>query len=294
MQITRRDFMKLVAGSAAVLGLGKLELVKLEEALASSTSPPVIWLQGSACTGCSISLLNATNPTIDDVLLNSISMKYHPNLSAAAGDLAVSSIIDNSNAYDGQFILCIEGGIPTGAGGNCCVIGDKDGDSWTMQSAVNELGPKAKYVIAVGTCASYGGVVKPDTYTGVKTVEEILKRKTKNPIICLPACPTHPNTVVGTIVTLLTGGQFKLDNNGRPNDYYSDSIHSVCPRKGTNKAKQFGVFGCYNAIGCLGPKTKINCPEAKWNNGMNWCIGAYVGCIGCASSAFPAQPLLTY
>lgn len=294
MQITRRDFMKWVAASAAALGLSKLELIKLEEAMASGTSPPVIWLQGSACTGCSISLLNATDPTIDNVLLNTISMKYHPNLSTAAGDLAVSSIIDNSNTYNGQFILCIEGGIPTGANGNCCVIGDRDGGNWTMLSAVNDLGPKAKYVLAVGTCAAFGGVVRPDTYAGVKTVKEILDKKTKNPIINLPACPAHPNTVVGTIVTLLTGGLPKLDSSGRPTAYYSGSIHNVCPRKGTNKVKQFGQYGCYNSLGCQGPNTNINCPKAKWNNGVNWCIDAYVGCIGCASSAFPTKPLLTY
>lgn len=294
MQITRRDFLKWVAASAAALGLSKLELFKLEEAMASSSSPPVIWLQGSSCTGCSISLLNATNPTIDDVLLNTISMKYHPNLSAAAGDLAVSSIIDNSNVYNGQFILCIEGGIPTGANGNCCVIGDRDGGNWTMQSAVSELGPKAKYVIAVGTCAAFGGVVKPDSYAGVKTVKEILNKKTKNPVINLPACPAHPNTVVGTIVTLLTSGLPKLDSSGRPTEYYSGSVHNVCPRKGATKVKQFGLYGCYNSIGCQGPNTNINCPKAKWNNGVNWCIDAYVGCIGCASAAFPTKPLLTY
>ncbi|MDA8227594.1 MAG: twin-arginine translocation signal domain-containing protein, partial [Desulfitobacterium hafniense] len=68
MQISRRDFMKWVAASAAALGLSSWDLIKVEQVLASSTSPPVIWLQGAMCTGCSVSLLNATKPTtIDDV-----------------------------------------------------------------------------------------------------------------------------------------------------------------------------------------------------------------------------------
>ena len=126
MQISRRDFMKWAAGSAMALGLTSLDLIKVEEVLAASTSPPVIWLQGSMCTGCSISLLNATQPTtIDDVLLNQISVKYHPNLATAVGDLAVTSIIDTSTNYNGEFILCIEGGIPTSTNGNYCVIADK-------------------------------------------------------------------------------------------------------------------------------------------------------------------------
>jgi len=294
MQVTRRDFMKWVAASAAALGLTTFDLTRLEEALAASISPPVIWLQGAACTGCSVSLLNVTNPTIDDVLLNKISMKYHPNLSTAAGDLAVSSILSSANTYNGQFILAIEGGIPTGAGGKCCVIGDRNGNDWTILDAVNELGPKAKYVMAVGTCAAYGGVVRPSTYTGVKNVREILTGKTRNPIIRLPGCPAHPNTVVGTIVALLTTGLPRLDSEGRPRAYYSDKIHERCPREDERKVNQVGIFGCYKEIGCKGPNTIINCPNHKWNNGVNWCIGANMACIGCASQSFPAKPLYNY
>lgn len=291
MQITRRDFMKWAAASAAVLGLSKVELFKVGEALAASTSPPVIWLQGAACTGCSISVLNVTNPTIDEVLLNAISMKYHPNLSAAAGDLAVSSIVDSSALYDGQFILCIEGGIPTGADGNYNIIGDRNGAGWTMLNAVNELGPKAKYVLAAGTCAAYGGVVRPSAYTGVKNVKEILGGKTRNPIINLPSCPVQPNVLVGTIVTLLTKGLPALDADSRPVEYYTTTVHNNCPRRHTEMVQSYGVFGCYRQIGCKGPVTTFTCPLLKWNNRSNWCIDTTdMQCIGCASPAFPAGP----
>ncbi|GAB6151319.1 hydrogenase small subunit [Desulfosporosinus burensis] len=292
MQISRRDFMKWAAGSAMALGLTSLDLIKVEEVLAASTSPPVIWLQGSMCTGCSISLLNATQPTtIDDVLLNQISVKYHPNLATAAGDLAVTSIIDTSTAYKGEFILCIEGGIPTSTNGNYCVIADKKGKNWTMVDAVNELGPKAKYVLAIGTCASFGGVVKPSIYTGIKTVKEVLNGKTQKPIINLPACPAHPETMVGTIVTLLTKGIPKLDSYGRPVEYYPTTVHNNCPRRHTEMVDQYGVFGCYRGIGCKGPETTFSCPLLKWNNGVNWCIDkADMQCISCASPSFPEGP----
>ena len=292
MQISRRDFMKWVAASAAALGLSSWDLIKVEQVLASSTSPPVIWLQGAMCTGCSVSLLNATKPTtIDDVLLNYVSVKYHPNLSTGAGDLAVSSIIDTSTNYKGEFILCIEGGIPTTIEGNYCVIADKDGKNWTMLDAVKELGPKAKYVIGVGTCAAYGGVVKPSTYTGVKTVKEVLNGKTSNPVINLPACPAHPDAMVGTIVTLLTKGLPKLDSSGRPTEYYPTTVHNNCPRRMTNMASQYGEFGCYRELGCKGPETTFSCPLLKWNNGVNWCIDqGDMQCISCASPNFPAGP----
>src|SRR6266542_983810 len=102
MNMTRRDFLRWAGASAAMLGLTALDLQDLEKALASAGSPPVLWLQGSSCTGCSISLLNSVNPTIDSVLLNTISLKYHPNLSTAAGDLAISTLTDAENTYAGQ------------------------------------------------------------------------------------------------------------------------------------------------------------------------------------------------
>ena len=293
MRMTRRDFVKWATASAAALGAARL--TKLEEALASSTSPPVIWLQGSACTGCTISLLNVTDPaTIDTVLTNTISLKYHPNLTTSSGDLAVGGIVDAKSTYNGQFILCVEGGIPTGAGGRCCVIGERNGADWTMLDAVNELGPKAKHVIAVGSCAAWGGVVKPDLYAGVQTVDQVLEGKTQNTVVNLPACPAHPTAVVGTLVTLLTSpGSLKLNPSGQPLAYYGGRIHSSCPRKGQAKA-EFGVQGCYMMVGCRGPSTTINCPSMQWNNKKNWCVASNVGCIGCAAPSFPTTPLLKY
>lgn len=133
MQITRRDFLKWAAVSAATLGLSATDLFKLEQALASGSAPPVIWLQGSLCTGCTISLLNSANPTVDDILLHKISMRYHPNLNAAAGELAISSVTHTVMEHPDDFILCIEGGIPTSIDGNYCIIGEKDGEKTVVQ-----------------------------------------------------------------------------------------------------------------------------------------------------------------
>jgi hydrogenase small subunit len=294
MRMTRRDFLRWAATSTAALGAA--ELAGLERALAASTSPPVIWLQGASCTGCTVSLLNVTEPaTIDHVLLDVISLKYHPNLSAAAGDLAVGGLVDAANALSGQFILCIEGGIPTGANGRCCVIGHRNGGDWTMLDAVNELGPKAKHVVAVGTCASLGGVIRPDAYTRVQTVSGLLSGRTRSPIVNLPACPAHPTAVVGTLATLITNpASLRLNASGNPIAYFTNRIHAVCPRKGTRAVRELGAFGCFKELGCRGPETTINCPSMKWNGKKSWCIEANAACIGCASPEFPRLPLLKY
>ncbi|CAH2213297.1 hydrogenase small subunit [Tepidibacter aestuarii] len=298
MRISRRDFLKWCTASAAAIGLTKIELEKLEDVVfAAESAPPVVWLQGSGCSGCSISLLNTIQETtIDDLLINKISMKYHHNLMTAAGDLAISAIDQTVSQYDGKFILVVEGAVPTANNGTYCVLTEKDGQPWTMLDAVKELGSKAKYVIAAGTCASFGGVPKvgPNP-TGIKRLDkEILNGLTKNKIINLPGCPAHPYTLTKTIVDLLLYGMPNLDREGRPEAYYREKIHGLCPRRGTGQSSQLGETGCYKGLGCQGPRTNNNCPIRKWNNKVNWCVESGQPCISCASQDFGEQPIYKF
>lgn len=291
MLISRRDLLKWAAFSAASAALGIDNLVRLQEALAAPGAPPVIWLQGASCSGCSISLLNATAVPIDKVLTETVSMEYHPDLTAAYGEDAITSMFAAATAGAGKFILCVEGGVPTGAGGQYCIIGERNGKPLTLLDAVTELAPLAKRVVAVGTCASFGGIVKPSTYTAVKTLSAAVAGKVSSPVINLPGCPAHPDTVLSALVALITGASVTLDSNGRPTSLYSSTIHKNCPRRESGDARM-GSVGCYEEAGCRGPETTMACPQQKWNNGRNWCIGANVPCIGCASPSFPATRLL--
>lgn len=297
--MTRRDFFKLAGASAAALGLTMFDLQHLEKVFASASSPPVLWLQGSSCSGCSISLLNNVNPTIDDVLLNKISMKYHPTLQTAAGDLAIDTLTASSSTYQGQFVLVVEGGIPTGANGKYCVIGEKNGAEWTMLDAVKQLGPKAKRVVAAGTCASFMGIPGSGAnLTGIKSVKDVLTGMVSQPVINLPGCPAHPLVMVGALVDIFNNTTLTLDSNSRPTKYYGTSkIHNQCPRRGSSMVKDVGTFGCYSNLGCNGKADNNNinvCPSRQWNNGVNWCIGANVPCQGCASPQYPKTPLPAY
>ncbi len=298
MKISRRSFLKWCAVSATALGVTKFELDKLESiVLAAETSPPVIWLQGSGCSGCSISLLNSVEgTTVEDLLMNKISMKYHQNLMAAAGNMAMTSITDAATVYNGMFILVVEGAVPTANNGLYCIIGEKDGKPWTMLDAVKELGPKASHVIAAGTCATYGGVPKLGANpTMIKKLDtEILNGQTKNKIINLPGCPIHPHTLTKTIIDLLLYGMPSLDSEGRPTAYFKSSVHSQCPRRGTSGAKLLGEAGCLKSSGCVGPQTNNNCPNRQWNNKVNWCVGGSHHCIGCSSKTFLANPIYSF
>jgi hydrogenase small subunit len=260
MEISRRDFFKYVSASATLLGLSAVDLSRVEEALAGASSPPVVWLSGSACTGCSVSLLNAVNPTIDQVLLNTISLKYHPNVMAAAGDMAVQAA--RSTAQAGNHILVIEGAIPTANSGKWCYVWDEAGAPVTMAEAVRSLAATAKYIVSVGACASFGGI---------------------------PAA----NRTAGALALLIAGTPPALDSNRRPKVFYTPKvIHERCPRKEREEAHRFGQDGlCLKELGCKGPITHADCDTRKWNNAQNWCIGANGLCIGCTEPSFPAFPL---
>jgi hydrogenase small subunit len=225
-------------------------------------------------------------------------MKYHPNLNTAAGTLAISTITNAETSYSGQFILVVEGGIPTADSGQYCVIGQKNSADWTVADAVKELAPKAKRVIAAGTCASFTGIPgSGSNVTGVKTVSSVLSGLTSQPVINLPGCPAHPTNMVGTLVDIINGNSLTLDSNNRPTKYYGTThVHAYCPRREASGAS-LGVYGCYRGLGCHGPDSNniATCPQLKWNNGVNFCMNTDVPCIGCCSPSFPyTTPLFTY
>ena len=279
--------MKFAGAAAASLGLSQTDLIKVEQAFASSEQPPVLWLSGSACTGCSVSLMNAVNPTIDSVLLNTICLQYHTTLMGAAGDLAVTSAL--STSQKGGHILVVEGGIPTASGGKYAYVWEEAGRPVTVAEAVTKLAANASYVIAAGTCASFGGVPAANPTPGVKSLGDFLGRRVVN----LAGCAPHPDWMIGTLVKILAGTPPALDAYGRPTDYYKPMpIHERCPRRMRPQATRFAQDGlCVIQLGCKGPLANADCETRNWNNKQNWCIGANGLCIGCVEPDFPAFPL---
>lgn len=287
MNVTRRDFLKASAALGGALALQASGLMQLHKALAAGGSPgvPVIWLQGQSCTGCSVSLLNTINVmTIDDLLINTLDLKFHPTVMAAAGEMAVGAAEGAAAGY----VLVIEGAIPTGAGGDYCHIWP----GMTMRDAVESFAQNAGVVLAVGTCACYGGMSggSPNP-TGAAGVQDILG---SGSVINIPGCPAHPDWIVGTVAGLLAGMMPELDGDGRPIAFFGEHVHYNCPnRGGGDKAKVLGDPGCLAGLGCNGQQTHADCPIRKWNADPaddcegNWCIGARNPCQGCTEPDFP-------
>jgi len=234
---------------------------------------------------------------------------------AGAGSTAVSAA---QAAYaKGGYVLAVEGAIPTGSYSRACTL-------WpgtTALSGIKQYAQKAGFILAVGSCAAYGGVVagkpNPTRAKGVKSAT-----KTSRTVIHIPGCPAHPDWVVGTVAYLLKYGKApSLDSNGRPKLFYAQVMHDLCPllseydshfgrraRHGGGRScltchsrddheipdpRTLSGPGCLFALGCEGLKTHCDCPTRKWNGGaagqpgVNWCVGAGSPCIGCTEPKFP-------
>jgi len=266
---------------------------------------PVIWIQCASCTGCSVSVLNSVSPTIKNVLVDEVIPGRHVNLRfqatvmAGAGDIVIEEMEQTSRQKKGSYILVVEGAIPTaGNAAEYGSIGEKDGKLVSMAERVEVLGRDAAAVIALGTCAAFGGIAAgaPNPSQAIGVGELFRQRRIATPLINIPGCPPHPDWFVGTVArVLLLGlpGPEEVDEHHRPKAFYGQLIHENCPRRPYfdegKFAKKFGDPGCLNELGCKGPVTYADCPTRHWNGGVNWCIGSGSPCIGCVEPGFPDQ-----
>ena len=110
--INRRDFMKLCAALAATMGLSSKAAAEMAESVTNPQRPPVIWIGAQECTGCTESLLRATHPTVENLVLETISLEYHEVLSAAFGHQVEENKHNALEKYKGQYVLVVDGSIP--------------------------------------------------------------------------------------------------------------------------------------------------------------------------------------
>lgn len=294
MTTTRRDFLKMSAGLAAMMGLGASAIPRLAQGLEqlAKGNAPVLWLHGQACSGCSISLLNSEDPGPAEILMHYISLKFHATLSTATGQIACKALEDT--IQQGDYILVMEGSIPSGMR-EACTLCDKPLASIAADAARN-----AKAIVAVGACATYGGIPAAEgNPTGALGFGKFLEQENiTKPLINIPGCPMHPQWLVGTLAHVLQLGLPKLDEQHRPVMFYDDWIHDHCPRfadyERKNFATKFGDEGCMFQVGCLGPVTKAPCPKLRWNSRVNWCVESGTVCIGCAMPEFALSKSLPF
>ncbi|MEH8142501.1 hydrogenase 2 small subunit [Aeromonas veronii] len=286
--INRRDFMKLCAGMAATLGLSQNAVAKMATALTSPERPPVIWIGAQECTGCTESLLRATHPTIENLILNTISLEYHEVLSAAFGHQAEENKHNAMTRYKGKYVLVVDGSIPLKDGGIYCMVGGEP-----IVDHIRRAAADAAAVIAIGSCAAWGGVpASGGNPTGAVSLEEALGN-IGTPIINIPGCPPNPHNFLTTVAYYITYGKLPaLDAKNRPLFAYERLIHENCERRphfdAGRFAKEFGDEGhrqgwCLYHLGCKGPETYGNCSTLEFCDigGGIWPVGIGHPCYGC-------------
>jgi hydrogenase small subunit len=286
--ISRRGFLKFCAAATSALVLPPAMMPRIAEALERARRPSVIWMPFQECTGCTESLTRAHGATLEQMIFEAISLDYQHTLQAASGEAAEQAREEAMQQNWGQYLLVVDGSIPLGNAGFCTIAG---------RSAVDilvETAKGAKAIVAVGTCAAFGGIpmANPNPTQAVP-ISEIIRDK---PIVNISGCPPIPVVITSVLTHLLTFGALpELDHLGRPKVFYGQSIHDRCYRRPFYERGQFAESfddegarqgWCLYKLGCKGPVTYNACATVKWNNGTSFPIEAGHGCIGCSEPNF--------
>lgn len=288
-EMSRRDFIKGCTMAAAALGLSETAVPEMVEAATSKNRPPVVWLHFQECTGCTETLLRASHPDVSRLLLEMISLDYHETVMAAAGHQAEDALAETVEKYKGKYICVVEGAIPTKDDGIYCKIGGR-----TAMEILDEVAPDSALLIAIGNCATFGGIqAAAPNPTGAVGVHDLVKHKK---LLNISGCPPNPVSFLSSILHYMT---FKFppltDRLNRPRFAYGRKIHDHCERRPHfdegRFVEQFGDHGhrqgfCLYKVGCKGPSTYANCPVVRFNDVGSWPVGVGHGCIGCTEPDF--------
>jgi hydrogenase small subunit len=208
---------------------------------------------------------------------------------AAAGKQAEEALHRTMAKSKGEYLMLVEGAIPTAEDGAYCCIGGR-----SAVDILREAARDAKAVIAWGSCASNGCIqaASPNP-TRATPVHKLISGK---PVVNVAGCPAIGEVMTGTVVHLLTFDRVpQLDGLNRPKAFYSRRVHDTCYRRPNYDAGLFvNAFDDENArrgyclykMGCRGPVTYNACGVMRWNEGVSYPIQSGHGCIGCSEPNF--------
>ncbi|ADC90048.1 hydrogenase (NiFe) small subunit HydA [Thermocrinis albus DSM 14484] len=286
---SRREFLSFVSVTASLLALPANLLMSFGRALELREKPVVIWLEFQDCAGCSESFIRSTSVMPSDVLLDFISLEYHETLMVPSGIYAEQAKEDAIKKYRGRYILIVEGALTPAEDGVYCTVGGK-ANHHLLREAIDG----AKWIVAVGSCACWGGI--PAAYpnpTGAVPISDLVEGKT---VVHLPGCPPIGDVLVATLVHLIAFERLpELDSMGRPKVFYGQTIHDRCYRRSFYSAGKFasGLDDdgarkgyCLYKVGCKGPITRNACATIRWNGGLSFPIQSGHPCFGCSEPNF--------
>ena len=267
----------------------------------------IIWLKGGACSGNTMSFLNAEQPSVIELVTDfGIRILYHPTIAMEIGEQVNEVLNDAINGEVPLDIFVFEGSVIEGADGtgNMNYFAGRPMKDW-----VSDLAKIANYVVAIGDCATWGGIIavppNPTESTGMQFhkkekggyLGKNFITKSGFPIINLPGCPAHPDWMTQILVAIATGrmDEVILDDFQRPKTFFADFVQNGCPNVNSFSDRISGDFGkrggcLFYEVGCRGPMTRASCNRILWNRTSSK-TRANHPCLGCTEPGFPHHDL---
>lgn len=264
----------------------------------------LLWLQSGGCGGCTLSLIGAEAPDLVTALdLAGIDLLWHPSLSEATGSEFHALLARIAAGEIPLDILCLEGSVirgPRGTGKFHML----SGSGRPMMDLIDELARRARHVVAIGTCAAYGGITAAgdnpseacglayDGREGGGLLGPAFRSASGLPVVNISGCPVHPGWVVETFLQLGLGAMTPadIDRFGRPRFYADHLVHHGCSRNEFYEfkasAQKLGQLGCMmEHLGCMGTQVHGDCNIRPWNGEGSCTRGGYP-CISCTEPGF--------
>jgi hydrogenase small subunit len=292
--------------------MAQMEFVP-NQAKTEAITAHVLWMTiGLSCEGDSVAMTSATNPSLEDIITGAIPgmpkvIVHNQVLAFETGDEYAKAWYDAEKGLLDPFVLVIEGSL-----GNENINGEghwtgfhydkATGQPITLNEWVDRLAPKAAAVVAVGTCATYGGIpAMKNNPTGAMGVRDYLgwdwKSSAGIPIVNIPGCPAQPDNMTEMLMFLVfalagMGPLPELDEAGRPTSLFGRTAHEGCNRAAFYEQGDFATtYGndhrCLVKLGCKGPVVKCNVPLRGWQNGIGGCPNVGGICMACTMPGFP-------
>ncbi|MEX3010558.1 HupU protein [Hoeflea sp. TYP-13] len=264
----------------------------------------LFWMQSGGCGGCTLSLIGAEGPDLLTAFeAADIEVAWHPSLSEASGAAVVDVMERICNDEEPLDILCLEGSVmrgPNGTGKFHLMAGTgKPVMEW-----LERLARKARYVVAVGSCAAFGGITAAGdniaeacglAYDGRRPGGLLgpgFRSGAGLPVINVAGCPIHPGWLTETLHQIASGRFEKsdMDEWERPLSYTMHLVHHGCARNEFYEfkasAERLCDMGCMmENLGCKGTQARADCNIRSWN-GSGSCLDGNYPCINCTAPGF--------
>lgn len=264
----------------------------------------LLWLQSGCCGGSTISFLNMDQPGFYAGLrLAGINVLLHPSISPESGDDVIDILEKCRKGETKVDILAVEGAIHLGPNktGKYFMFNDRPFKDW-----VYDLARVSDHVVAIGTCASFGGIPaagsNPMDATGLQFLREAkggllgegFASAAGMPVVNVAGCPAHPDWIYETLMFLASAAlrSEELDRFNRPRFFYSNLAHHACPRNEYYEFKASAVAysqqGClFENLGCKATQCESDCNGRLWLGRTGSCTRGGFPCISCTSPKFP-------